>query len=488
MGVDRVEIERTQSLGAAAWIDEQVLKPLSEGHVSWLKAQDRDTPFYEFRSQGTDYTVWRKFFSSPDHLRQRVVFALSQILVVGDNLNGRWAGIQYGHYLDLLEQHALGNYRALLEAVTLSPAMGNWLSMRGSRRADSQGRQPDENYAREVMQLFSIGLVQLNPDGSLQGGVAADTYDQADVTGLSRVFTGWDYGVDYRSVDSLSTPMTNTDSRHESGSKAFLGVTIAAGTSGVASLRIALDTLAAHPNVGPFLGRQLIQRLVTSNPSAAYVGRISAVWANDGKGARGNLGAVVRAILLDPEARDTAAARASTSAGKLREPVHRLTQWARACKATSASGKWEVPNLSAPDVYLGQSPMRSTSVFNFYRPGYVPPNTSLASANRVAPELQITTETSIAGYLNFMQSVITTQDGFARSDVRPNYSAWLALAGNPQALVDEANLVLASNQLSTNTVALIRDAVAAFPTSKLLERVHLALLLTLATPEYLVLK
>ncbi len=488
LGVDRAEIERTKSLGAAAWIDEQMAMQLFESHVSWLKAQGRAADYYKFRSEGIDYTVWHKFLSSLDHLRQRVVFALSQILVVGDNLNGSWAGIQSGHYLDLLEQHAFGNFRALLEAVTLSPAMGNYLSMRGSRRTDSEGRRPDENYAREVMQLFSIGLVELNPDGTPRGTTANNAYDQTDVTGLSRVFTGWDLGANYDTVASAHTPMVNTASRHESGEKTFLGVTIPAGTGAVESMRIAMDTLASHPNVGPFIGRQLIQRLVTSNPSLAYVSRISAVWANDGKGVRGNLGAVVRAILLDAEARDTATARASATYGRLREPVLRFTQWARASQVGSASGKWEVSNLSAPSDYLGQSPMRSSSVFNFYRPGYVPPNTSLANANRVAPEFQITTETSVTAYINFMERVIRTTAGITRSDVVPKYTAWLALAGSPQALVDEANLVLASNQLSAATVTLIRDAVAAFPSSKSLERVQLALLLTLATPEYLVLK
>jgi uncharacterized protein (DUF1800 family) len=490
-GADRAEVDRTRGLGAAAWVDEQLALPRSTGHVDWLNAQGFNAyPTNEFSSAAADYTVWRKFLSSPDQLRQRVVYALSQIMVIGINgVTGRWPAFQVAYYLDLLEQHAFGNFRALLEAVTLSPAMGNYLSMRGSRRADANGRQPDENYAREVMQLFSIGLVELNPDGTPRGATSTDTYGQADVTGLSRVFTGWDYAAgDTTTPATAIVPLVNTASRHETGTKTFLGVTIPASTSAAESLRIALDTLAAHANVGPFIGRQLIQRLVTSNPSPAYVGRVSAVWANDGSGVRGNLAAVVRAILLDTEARDAAAARASTSAGKLREPVLRFAQWARAGRANSASGQWRLGNLSDPATRLGQSPLRSASVFNFYRPGYVPPNTSLATAGRVAPELQITTETSVAGYLNYMQSAVATTNGVSGSDVRPDYAAWLALAADPQALADEANLVLASNQLSAASVTLVRDAVAAIVAANTTQRVQAALLLTLGAPEYLVLK
>jgi uncharacterized protein (DUF1800 family) len=490
-GADRAEVDRTRGLGAAAWIDAQLALPRSTGHVEWLNAQGYNLyPDFQFSRTASDYTLWRKFLSSTDQLRQRVVFALSQIMVIGvDGIGGRWPAFQAAHYLDLLDQHAFGNFRALLEAVTLSPAMGNYLSMRGSRRADAFGRQPDENYAREVMQLFSIGLVDLNPDGTPRGATPADSYGQADVTGLARVFTGWDYAAgDTTTPATVITPMINIASRHESGAKTFLGVTIPAATSAADSLRIALDTLAGHANVGPFIGRQLIQRLVTSNPSPGFVGRVSAVWANDGSGVRGNLAAVVRAILLDAEARDAAAARASASAGKLREPVLRFAQWARAARVGSASGQWRLGNLSDPATRLGQSPLRSVSVFNFYRPGYVPPNTSLADAGRVAPEFQITTETSVAGYLNFMQSAIATVNGVAGSDVRPDYAAWLALAADPQALADEANLVLAGNQLSPASVTLVRDAVAAIAAANTAQRVQAALLLTLGSPEYLVLK
>ena len=494
-GANRAEIDRMRSLGVAAWLDEQFAQPLGQSHVEWLRAQGFEASTFVNARAPIDYSIWRKFLSSSDPLRQRMVYALTQIMVVAvEGVGGRWPAFAAAHYLDLLETHAFGNFRNLLEAVTLSPAMGNYLSMRGSRKADSSGRQPDENYAREVMQLFTIGLTELNADGTprTQAGVPIDSYGQADVAGLARVFTGWDYASSAMDTAvSVTMPMVANASRHESGSKVFLGTTIAANTSAAESLRLALDTLFNHANVGPFLARQLIQRLVTSNPSAAYVARVAAAFANDGTGNRGNLKAVLRALLVDNEARDRAAARASAGAGKLREPVLRFTQWARAANVASASGQWRLGNLSDPATRLGQSPLHSPSVFNFYRPGYVPPNTALATAAEVAPEFQITTESSVAGYLNFMQSAISTTNGVAGSDIRPDYNAWLALAPDAAALADEANLVLASGQLAAARLTLIRDALAAMPAATATDqqrRVQAAMLLTLAAPDYLVLK
>ena len=498
-GANRAEVDRLRGLGVSAWLDEQFALPLGQSHVEWLRAQGFEASTFVNSRAPIDYSIWRKFLSSPDQLRQRTVYALTQIMVIAvEGVGGRWPAFAAAHYLDLLETHAFGNFRNLLEAVTLSPAMGNYLSMRGSRKADSSGRQPDENYAREVMQLFTIGLVDLNADGTprTQAGAPVDSYGQADVAGLARVFTGWDYST--AAVDtavSVTTPMVATASRHESGSKVFLGSTIPANTSAADSLRVALDTLFNHANTGPFITRQLIQRLVTSNPSPAYLARVAAVFANDGTGLRGNLKAVLRALLLDTEARDMAAARANAGAGKLREPVLRFTQWARAANVASASGQWRLGNLSDPATRLGQSPLHSPSVFNFYRPGYVPPNTTLATAAEVAPEFQITTESSVAGYLNFMQTAIgitsTATNGVNGSDVRPDYSTWLALAPDAAALADEANLVLASGQLTAARLTLIRDALAAMPSSTSTDqqrRVQAALLLTLAAPDYLALK
>jgi uncharacterized protein (DUF1800 family) len=496
-GADRAEIDRAAAMGVDAWLEEQFALPRSQSHVEWLRAQGVEVFDNRFLSHQIDWSLWRKFLSSPDQLRQRMVYALSQIFVVStDTLDGYWPQFSMATYVDLLETHAFGNFRQLLEAVTLSAAMGDYLSMRGSRKADASGRQPDENYAREVMQLFTIGLVELNADGTprLANGRPIESYGQADVTGLARVFTGWDRapgGSNENMATDVLLPLVNTASRHETGAKSFLGVTIAAGTSASESLRIALDTLFNHANVGPFIGRQLIQRLVTSNPSPGYVGRVAAAFANNGSGVRGDLKAVLRAILGDAEARSVNAARGNSNYGKLREPVLRFTQWARAARARSASGQWRLGNLSDPASRLGQSPLRSPSVFNFYRPGYVPPNTVISAAQQVAPEFQITTESSVAGYLNFMQGAVSTSSGVQGSDIVADYTAWLALAGDAAALADEANLVLAAGQLPSGRVALVRDAIASYGNSSDSDRrrrVQAALLLTLASPDYLAMK
>jgi uncharacterized protein (DUF1800 family) len=442
----------------------------------------------EYTRRDSSNMSWRVLIGNADQMRQRMVYALGQILVVSRaGLDGARISWLISYYLDVLDKHAFGNFRNLLEDVTLSPAMGRYLSMKGSQKANASGRQPDENYAREIMQLFTIGLVQLNADGTptLVNGVPVDSYNEADVAGLSRVFTGWDEDLPLGHGRYVK-PMVNTASLHESGEKTFLGMTVPPNTSAINSLRLALDHLFKHPNVGPFIGKQLIQRMVTSNPSPAYVGRVAAAFNNNGAGVRGDLKAVLRAILNDIEARNTRAAATDANFGKLREPVLRFLTWAKACNAGSASGRWDLTDLADPASRLGQSPLNSPSVFNFYRPGYVPPNTSISAASKVAPELQITTETSVAGYLNFMQSAISNTTGLFQSDIKANYTAWLPLANNPAALAAEANLLLAADRLSAARVAVIRDAIATMPSNNALNRVYAAVFLTLAAPECLV--
>jgi uncharacterized protein (DUF1800 family) len=494
-GATRAEIVRTRAMGAAAWIDEQIAMPRGPSHVDWLKERGFDAASFSSSRLQVNHTLWRAFLTRPDQLRQRMVYALSQVLVVGINgVNTPWPNFAVAYYVDLLDTHALGSFRALLEAVTLSPAMGAYLSMRGSRKADASGRQPDENYAREILQLFTIGLLELAPDGTprLGAGAPVETYDADDVSQLARAFTGWDLasgaGIDTTTPQRLTMPMQHYPAFHETGTKAFLGTTIPAGTSGPQSLSRALDTIVAHPNVGPFIARQLIQRLVVANPSPAYVGRVAAAFADDGTGVRGNLAAVARAILLDVEARSRPTA---AGVGKLREPVLRFTQWARACGVTSPTGAWNLGSTADPATRLGQSPLQSASVFNFYRPGYVPPNTALAAAGLVSPEMQIATETSVAGYLNFMQVAIASTTTLAGSELRPDYAAWLELVTSPDALVAEFDLVLAAGALSATTRTTIAGALAAMPVgtaAQRLNRVRAAVLLVMACPEYLVQK
>jgi uncharacterized protein (DUF1800 family) len=446
-----------------------------------------------------DYSTWESYFTAPDQLRKRVGYALSQIMVTsmgGFVGGGRATALTGAAYLDVLERNAFGNFRQLLEDVTLSPAMGYYLSMRGSQKEqkDALGnvlRVPDENYAREVMQLFTIGLYQLNPDGSPRlddKGQPIPTYEQKDVAGLARALTGWDLNQPSPDPEALRyrNPMKLIATRHESGAKAFLNQTIPAGTSGTESLRIALDTLFNHPNVGPFIGKQLIQRLVTSNPSPAYVARVAARFDDNGQGVRGDMQAVVDAVLRDPEAMTPMnIVRPAPGWGKLREPVLRLTQMGRAFRIAAPAGTvWTYGDLSDPATELGQSPLRSPSVFNFYRPGYVPPNSALAQQGLVGPEFQITTDTSVPGYVNAMQGFITKQPTGVTLDLAPE----LALAGDPVALVARMDLMLANQALSQATRDDIVGAVTALPDAtdaQKLKRVRTAMLMTLAAPEFI---
>ena len=486
-GGNDAQIGRVQALGYSGWLDEQFAAPRTQGHYDWMVAGNYAVTTNIFSFNGTDNTLWRKLISSPDVLRQRITLALSEIFVVSmTGLPINWRGFVAAAYVDVLESNAFGTYRALLGEVTLSPGMGSYLNMRGNLREDAaRGRVPDENYAREVLQLFSLGLVELSPDGTLKNGVATDTYGQDTITGLAKVFTGWNNDAANNTDPGYAQrPMVLTAANHSPSAKQFLGVTIAAGTPGAPALQTALDTIAAHPNVGPFIGRQLIQRLVTSNPSPAYVGRVAAVFANNGAGVRGDLKAVIKAVLLDDEARRAPVA-GDTTRGKLREPVVRFIQWARTFNLASPTGVWNIGNVSDPATRLGQSPLRSPSVFNFFRPGYVPPNSALGTLSLNAPEFQITNESTVVGWANWAQTFV--QNGVG--ETRPDYTAELALATDAAALVRRVSLLLSGDSLSAATLATVTAAVesiGATTDAGRLNRVRAAVHLVLCAPEYLV--
>ena len=496
MGASRAEIAQVVRLGYAGWLDAQFALPVSDSRWDWLVAQGYTASTHKNDEAGFDATVWRKLLSAPDTLRQRITFALSEIFVIAiDGLvGGGWKQFNAAAWTDMLEASAFGKHRDWLQKMSLSGAMGDFLTFRGSAKQDpTSGALPDENYARELMQLFTIGLVMLDADGTpqLTNGNTTPTYQLADITGLARVFTGWDFDLQGQNVgtgtatpDFLQRPMIQVASRYETGAKTFLGTTIPAGTDATTSLGLALDAIAAHPNVAPFFSRQLIQRLVTSNPSPAYVARVAAVFADDGSGTRGNLQAVVRALLLDAEARTPTDA---TTYGKLREPILRFTGWARAYAVASPSGLWAVGDTSDAAKGLAQSPLRSPSVFNFFRPGYVPPNTVLDAGELEAPEFQIANESSVVGCINFLQRAVAG----SVADLTPDYTALLALADDANALLAELNLVLAANQISPATLATLAAAVATMASGSdttRRARVNAALVLVLAAPEYIVQK
>jgi uncharacterized protein (DUF1800 family) len=494
MGATKEQISRVQNIGYAGWLDEQFGMAPSGTRWDWLVAGGYDALVNKNGEAGADACQWRKLLSGPDTLRQRVTLALSEIVVtaISGFVGNGWKAFSAAAFLDILEANAFGSYRTLLQQVSLSAPMGEFLTYRNNAKFNpNTGALPDENYAREVMQLFTIGLVQLNLDGSpkMANGVAQETYGLEDITGLARVFTGWNYDLTGTTADVPEfkrRPMALNAARHESGSKTFIGTTIPAGTDGTASLTQALDAIFAHANVAPFISRQLIQRLVCSNPSAAYITRVATVFNNDGAGAKGNLKAVVKAILLDDEARN-AARLTDPNFGKLREPILRFTGWARAFGATSPSDAWAIGNTSDPATRLGQSPLRSGSVFNFFRPGYVPPNSAIGTAGMVAPEFQITNESTVVGYVNYMQTAISRGIG----DVKADYSRLVPLAETTQALLDELNLVLAAGQLSSATVGVIKGALDSMPVgtdAARLNRIYAALVMVMASPEFIVQK
>lgn len=481
------QIARVQTLGYSAWIDEQFAMPRTLSHWDWMDAKGYQVVANVDNFAGFENSLWRKLISSPDALRQRMTLALSEIFVVSVlGLPVAWRGFLAAGYVDMLEANAFGTYRQLLQDVTLSPAMGVYLNMRGNQKANpATGRVPDENYAREVMQLFSIGLLELETDGTLKGGRAQETYNAQTIGALAQVFTGWDLdGVNRTEAGYTRRPMLNLAARHETAAKTFLGVTVPAGTAAAASLQIALDTLARHPNVAPFISRQLIQRLVSSSPSPAYVGRVAAAFNDNGQGQRGDLKAVIKAILLDDEARREPTT-SDTTRGRLQEPVARFIQWARTFSLSSPTDLWNIGSLSDPATRLGQSPMRSPTVFNFFRPGYVPPNTELGKQGITAPEFEITDESTTVGWVNFAQTFVVSGVG----ETRPSYVAEVALASDPQALVQRVVRLLAPGSVSASTQTLITQAVATLPAAtdaNRLNRVYAAVLLVLAAPEYLV--
>jgi uncharacterized protein (DUF1800 family) len=528
-GPTDADVDRVMSIGYGAWVDEQFAKPQASHRATWEAADAVVKAANANNSIGQDgviHSFWKQAIAGDDQLRQRVTFALSQILVismqdatVGDNPRAVAA------YLDMLGDKGFGNYRDLLESVSRHPMMGAYLTSMRNRKADPRtGRVPDENYAREVMQLFSVGLYELNADGSVRvsGSTPLETYTPADIAGLARVFTGWSWACpdwpdancfNNGSLNGASDPdrtfkaMLGYPQYHSTEEKKFLSATIAAQSTAdpQASLTTAIDTLFNHPNVGPFIGKQLIQRLVTSNPSPAYVAAVAGAFADNGSGVRGDMKAVVKAVLLNPEARVV-----SATSGKVREPALRLSAYMRAFGYTSDTGDYKVGNTDNPGTQLAQTPMRAPTVFNFYRPGFVPPGSQAAAAGLAAPELQLAQETTAAGYANYMRDNVANGVGqtngtvggvvLNRRDLRPNYAAEIALADTPASLVDRLSDKLMYGSMPAALKTEIQGAVetivipvsngnnqAAIDTARR-NRVNAAVFLTVVSPEYQVQK
>jgi uncharacterized protein (DUF1800 family) len=490
------------------WFNAQINKPRTEC-LPLARAVVKSGTFNNTGRNGTSCALVKMFATAQDDFRMRIAYCLSQYFVVSLIPGAFTQEVALGAaYFDVLSKNAFGNFRTLLEEVSLSPAMGVYLSHVKNKKEDpATGRLPDENYAREVMQLFTIGLNQLNQDGTLKldsQGNPIETYTNADITGLAKVFTGWSWnGVNTSDllfdlaitpskngdlqVGHTTTPMQSFPQFTSTSEKKFLGVTIPAKSQadGPGDLKIALDTLFNHPNTAPFFCKQMIQRLVTSNPSPNYVKRVADVFVNDGTGKRGNLAAVFRAILLDGDARNPAP---SNTSGKIKEPVLRFYHALTALGGKSKSTYWKVRGSSntvgdtSVMVYnLGHFPLWSPSVFNDFQPDYIPTPTSFTGAqNLKAPEMQITSESTVATYMNIMRMLFEAGVGDG-NDVTLDFANQLPLANNPEQLVNNMNLLFADSKLTGNRKQLIIDAVAGV--SDPLNRCRTAAYLTMMAPE-----
>ncbi len=521
LSASEAEATTLQDIGYVAWMDKEIAKPMSELAADAYKRLGGEDvangDFFGFRYH--TYAMWLQFINADDAMRKRMAFALSEFFVVGgDGIDVTWRGLGLSHYWDILNKHAFGNFRELLEDVTLNPMMGDYLSLNRSEKEDARtGRRPDENYAREVMQLFTIGLVQLNPDGTAKkdaNGNLIPTYTNDDVTNVARALSGWAWtGSDADFNPSGTSPNVKPDyakrqmtsdpalmlygryngrpSSHSALEAKFLGATVAANTSAPDAMKIVLDTLFNHSNTAPFVAKQMIQRLVTSNPSPAYVQRIASVFDNNGKGVRGDMGAVFKAILIDDEARGSAGLTSQTF-GKVREPFLRVVQWGRTFKLqTPPAGWYGLGETMQQSTSLGQMVLRAPSVFNFFRPGFVPAGTAIASNNLVAPEFQLVNEISTIGYANFMTGIIANRNN---ANLLPDYAAEITIANDSTALVNRIDLLMTGGQLSQGTKDRIKQAVdsialpATNDTTARTNRVIIAITLTMVSPQYLVQK
>jgi uncharacterized protein (DUF1800 family) len=487
-GVTASDVAHVQSVGISAYINQQMAYPptqytgysytphtapvgcIGDGSnppdASSLCARDKYSPFQ----------VQRDFFmhalNNPDQLRQRVAFALSQIMVVSSVTIYEAYGL--ADYQNILLKDALGNYRTLLQDVTLSPTMGRYLDMANSNETNPQnGTVPNQNYAREVLQLFSIGLVELNPDGTLQldaGGAPIPTFDGATINGFASVFTGWTYPPLPGATSQWTNPinfdgtMVAVPDHHQPGTKALLnGYTVPANQTPEQDLANALDNIFNHPNVGPFISKQLIQHLLTSNPSPAYVARIAAVFANNGQGVRGDLSAVVRAILTDTEARGDAPA--TNAFGHLREPALFITSTLR-----NLGGRSDGVLPRSASSAMGEPIFSPETVFNFYPPSYQIPGTPT-----LAPEFGIDNAATALARANFVNTVI--MQGGAAADPTVSGSTGtsinltpLAGAANNTALIAQLNQTLMHGALSSaasNIILTAADSIAANSTDPL---------------------
>lgn len=521
LGADLESILAMSNMSYTEWIDSQFVTPKLLGIRQYTQDITSEAVDSVFAMGGNPNDIeprmwywhsawWQYVMTSPDLLRARVGLALSEIFVVSELPELDEVPLALADYYDMLLDNSFGNFRDLLEDVTYHPAMGIYLTHLNNPKSDSTlNRFPDENYAREAMQLFTIGLYQLNNDGTYQLDSLDNpipSYNNEDIQEFAKIYTGLTWGDGFAfgqnplSELSFTIPMQMKNAWHEPGTKTLLNGMVVPNrnpVNGNADISDALDNLFNHPNVGPFIGRLLIQRLVMSNPSPEYIDRVASAFNDNGQGTRGDMKAVIRAILLDPEARDCALVH-DPYRGMLREPITRWTHMARAFNAFSQKG---VYRNDMDDFYQNtfQRPLGSPSVFNFFSPDYQPIG-PIEEAGLSAPEFQITNSVTIVGYANRLHDwvmdlnqVMEYRDIFSgewNNDKYVNLELADELALDEIADVDELlerlNLILFHGQMTGDTRDRIRQALVQVPQSNWEIRVRLAIFLSMISPDYLI--
>ncbi|MEM7246577.1 MAG: DUF1800 family protein [Acidobacteriota bacterium] len=490
-------IDEVTAQGFSSWLEEQLLEeahptvPLVDAIVAAGFEEEIDLRWVRRAAW------WERVMTTPDLVRQRMALALSEILVLSDRTDVFFDFPEaVAVYHDLLLDEAFGDYHDLLFEVSRNPAMGIYLSHLANRKADpASGRFPDENYAREIMQLFSIGLVELNEDGSVRlddAGQPIPTYTNDDITELAKVFTGFSFGPEGNpeffdfDVITFRVPMKMFGEHHETSTKRLIGgVVIPADGDALGDVRTATDHLVDHPNTGPFLARRLIQRLVTSNPSPNYLRRVATVFADNGAGQRGDLASVLRAILLDPEARSDAVL-ANPRHGMMREPFLRRVTLLRAFGASNAADTYRFSDTFA-EFALHQVPWSSPTVFNFFSPDHSPIG-PVADAGLVAPEFELATAFTLLMGNNYLRNVVEEEAGqvFSGEPVLLELDDEITLAASASALLDHLDLLLVGGTLSPGTRAAVLAAIEPVPDPE--TRLHLAVSLVVLSPDFVIFK
>jgi len=466
-GASRGDIEGAINRDASELLSEEFAKPPSY-ILPFVMDYTDDNEGVQHRSYSAAF--WNAMVDGDDQLRQRMVFALSQITVISD-LNMGDRPRMNAHYVDTLYKHAFGNYKELLKEITYTPAMANFLTYYRNMDNSNQNplQTPDENYAREFLQLFTVGVTELNIDGTqkLVNGMPVETYSNEDIVGLARVFTGLSCGgIDFWNCEDYDeiAPLVMYQNYHSKNEKQFLGKTIGAYVDGDAAIDQAIDHIFEHPNLAPFIASRLIQRFTASSPTPEYIERVATAFENGsytsadnaqfGEGVRGDLKATLAAILLDEQFFNGEAK--SNTDGKIREPVLRFIHWARAFDVGNvfAENEWALLFHARSNEGLGQQPFQAPSVFNFYRPGFIAPQSYSGNEGLTAPELQIIHEGSVIGYSDWMLEYVfnssPTRDPSLDSFV-PDYSYEVTLAETPDQLAEHLDILLLGGLMKNKT-------------------------------------